>query len=137
MDEFDDTLDGNDDWPDLEFDDITGATEEKKKKTERKTKKKLTEWEETIERLEAHCKKAWICIPEMEGETLKLNIKEVGEATGEEFYDWVNIIWPPGKDSSHKPSSYKTKRERTKSHTAMLSFLPALSDKFRSITMKH
>lgn len=57
----------------------------------------------------------WICLPSTTEEgQLSVTIREVGEATNQEFYQWVNHVFPAAKASKHQPDDYNSVKVRLK-----------------------
>jgi len=125
---------------DLDMDDIQGdvssvSTEKKqgplskilglkpKKATENKPVK--DEWPDVIARLESHLRKTWICLPEIKDGKLHVTNKELTNCSGEEFMQWVNLMWPVAK-GKHTPEEYAKKKVRDKSFGAVFALVQSM-----------
>jgi hypothetical protein len=96
---------------DIDLDDISGdkkpltevaedAIEEAIKEIAKKLPRveATDDWSECLARLKAATDKTWICIPTVVGEKLYLQNVEIENCTGQQFVDWLYLVYPPARN---------------------------------------
>lgn len=90
-------------------------------------------YEAVVRRLEkATHNKTWISVPvyNSKGHYIGEYGRELSECTGEEFFKWINHVYPAAKAYNHSPENYKDKTSRESAFIEIVTFLSNFKTKF-------
>lgn len=129
---------------DLDLDDVQGNIISSKKKTPLikiaseipgGLRSEEIEWNACIERLEEHCKKTWVCLPQIDtNNKLCISTGEIKECSSNLFFKWLCYVYPPAKNMKHSASDYDKTEFREKAFFNIVNIVTSMKFPLGSLT---